>query len=281
MRTLVKKKNLPSIIGQAIAVVFTFFTHWVVFYFIIINSFKTKGEAARLSLSLPTKWNIIENYAYIFNYNNNLFLRSMWNSVKLTFISIVLLVIVASMAGYVLQRRQGLISRISHKLILAGLIVPPSVIATYWILQKLGIVGTMTGLTMVEVATMFPFSVMIYRGYVATIPRDIDEAAIIDGCTPASLFYKIMFPMLKPITATVIILRSVVVYNDFANPLYYMAGAKNSTIQLFVYNFQSAFLTQWNILFASIVLSSIPPLIIYIVLNKQILQGVTAGAVKG
>ena len=281
MRQLIKKRDLPSVIGQTLAVILTFFTHWIVFYFIIINSFKTKGEAARLSLSWPEKWSILENYAYVFNYNNNLFLRSMWNSLKLTFVSIVLLVIVASMAGYILQRRQGLISRISHKLILAGLIVPPSVIATYWILQKLGIVGTMTGLTMVEVATMFPFSVMIYRGYVVTIPRDIDEAAIIDGCTPSSLFYRIMFPMLKPITATVVILRSVVVYNDFANPLYYMAGAKNSTIQLFVYNFQSAFLTQWNILFASIVLSSIPPLIIYIVLNKQILQGVTAGAVKG
>lgn len=277
----ISKRNLGSTIGQLLAVIVTFFTHWVVFYFIVINSFKTKGEAARLNLSLPSKWQIAENYKYVLTYSKNLFLRSMWNSVKLTVVSIALLVLVSSMTGYILQRRQGLLSRISHKLILCGLIVPPSVIATYWMLQRLGIVGTMTGLTLVEVASMFPFCVMIYRGYVAGIPTDIDEAAIIDGCTPTSLFFRIMFPMLKAITATVVILRSVVVYNDFANPLYYMAGARNSTIQLFIYNFQSAFLTQWNLLFASIVLSSIPPLLIYMVLNKKILEGATAGAVKG
>lgn len=281
MKYSISQRKIPSIIGHLVAVAVTVFTHWIVLYFIVINSCKPRGEAARLSLQLPKKWAILENYKYVLDYSNHLFLRSMWNSIRLTAVSIVVLVLVASMAGYILQRRQGRISQIANKLILAGLIVPPSVIATYWILQKLGVVGTFTGLTLVEVATMFPFSVMIYKGYMATIPSDIDEAAIIDGCTPSRLFFQIMFPMLKPITATVVILRSVVVYNDFSNPLYYMAGAKNSTIQLFVYNFQSAFLTQWNILFAAIVLSSIPPLIVYIILNRKILEGVTAGAVKG
>lgn len=278
---MIVKNKVPSVIGTTIAIILTFFTHWVVFYFLIINSFKTRAESAKLSLALPKKWNIVENYSAILNYNNHLFLRSMWNSLKLTVIAIFLLVLVASMAGYILQRRQGGLAKISNKLILAGLIVPPSVISTYWILSKLHVVGTIWGLTLVEVATMFPFSVMIYKGFMATIPQDIDEAAIIDGCSPVRLFFQIMFPMLKPITATVVILRSVVVYNDFANPLYYMAGAKNSTIQLFVYQFQSAFMTQWNLLFTAIVLSSIPPFIIYMILNKQILEGVTAGAVKG
>ena len=277
---MIVKHKLPPLIGTTIAVVVTFFTHWVVFYFLIVNSCKSRAEAAKLSMALPKKWQFLENYSAVLNYNH-LFLRSMWNSVRLTVISIALLVLVASLAGYILQRRQGGIAKISNKLILSGLIVPPSVISTYWILSKLHVVGTMTGLTLVEVATMFPFSVMIYKGYMATIPRDIDEAATIDGCSASRLFFQIIFPMLKPITATVVILRSVVVYNDFANPLYYMAGAKNSTIQLFVYQFQSSFMTQWNLLFTAIVLSSIPPFVIYIILNKRILEGVTAGAVKG
>lgn len=276
-----KRRKLLSIAGQLIALIFTFLTHWLVFYFIIINSFKSRAEAARLSLKLPTKWQILENYKYILTYSDGLFFRSMWNSIRLTVISIVILVLVSSMTSYIMQRRQGRLSRISNRLILAGLIVPPSVISTYWILTKLGVAGTLTGLTLVEVATLFPFSVMVYKGYMATIPRDIDEAAIIDGCSPTRLFFQIIFPMLKPITATVVILRSVVVYNDFANPLYYMSGARNSTIQLFVYTFQSAFLTQWNYLFAAIVLISLPPFILYLVLNKSILEGVTAGAVKG
>ncbi|MDY5932044.1 MAG: hypothetical protein SPJ34_08475, partial [Candidatus Ornithospirochaeta sp.] len=128
----ISKRNLGSTIGQLLAVIVTFFTHWVVFYFIVINSFKTKGEAARLNLSLPSKWQIAENYKYVLTYSKNLFLRSMWNSVKLTVVSIALLVLVSSMTGYILQRRQGILSRVSHKLILCGLIVPPSVIATYW-----------------------------------------------------------------------------------------------------------------------------------------------------
>lgn len=276
-----RRRSILSIIGELLALVVTFFTHWTVFYFIIINSFKTRAESAKLSLALPKKWQIIENYRYILTYSDGMFFRSMWNSIRLTIISITILILVASMTGYIMQRRQGRLSRISNKLILAGLIVPPSVISTYWILSKLGVVGTLTGLTLVEVATMFPFSVMIYKGFMATIPRDIDSAAVIDGCSASRLFFQIIFPMLKPITATIIILRSVVVYNDFANPLYYMSGARNSTIQLFVYTFQSAFLTQWNYLFAAIVLISLPPFILYLVLNKRILEGVTAGAVKG
>ncbi|WP_320123522.1 carbohydrate ABC transporter permease [uncultured Sphaerochaeta sp.] len=275
------KRSAATIIGEVSALILTFLTHWVVFYFIIINSFKTRAEAARLSLAFPKKWQIIENYSYILSYGDGLFFRSMWNSIRLTIISIVILVLVASMTGYIMQRRQGKFSKISNKLILAGLIVPPSVISTYWILSQLGVVGTLAGLTLVEVATMFPFSVMIYKGYMATIPRDIDAAAIIDGCSASRLYFQIIFPILKPITATIVILRSVVVYNDFANPLYYMSGARNSTIQLFVYTFQSAFLTQWNYLFAAIVLISLPPFILYLILNKRILEGVTAGAVKG
>ena len=276
-----KKRNAWSLFGGIFAVLITILTHWAVFYFVIINSFKTRGEAARLALTLPKKWNMLENYRYVLKYGEGLFFRSMWNSIRLTVVSIAILVLVSSMTGYILQRRKGRISQFSNKLILAGLIVPPSVISTYWMLAKLGVVGTLTGLTLVEVATLFPFSVMIYKGYMATIPRDIDEAAVIDGCSPTRLFFQIIFPMLKPVTATVVILRSVVVYNDFANPLYYMSGARNSTIQLFVYTFQSAFLTQWNYLFAAIVLISIPPFLLYLFLNKRILEGVTAGAVKG
>ena len=276
-----KKRSAWSLFGGIFAVLLTILTHWAVFYFVIINSFKTRGEAARLALTLPKKWNMLENYRYVLKYGEGLFFRSMWNSIRLTVVSIAILVLVSSMTGYILQRRKGRISQFSNKLILAGLIVPPSVISTYWMLAKLGVVGTLTGLTLVEIATLFPFSVMIYKGYMATIPRDIDEAAVIDGCSPTRLFFQIIFPMLKPVTATVVILRSVVVYNDFANPLYYMSGARNSTIQLFVYTFQSAFLTQWNYLFAAIVLISIPPFLLYLFLNKRILEGVTAGAVKG
>lgn len=277
----VNKRSMAGRLGEAAAILMTVLFHWVVFYFIIINSFKPKSEAAKLSLELPKNWNLIENYRYILEYNNHIFLISLWNSVKLTALSLSALVVVASMAAFVIQRRNDRITRMSHSLILAGLIVPPSVIPTYWMLTKLHVAGTLPGLILVEIATLFPFSTMLYKGYIAGLPREIDEAAVIDGCGPGKLFFYIVFPLLKPITATIVILRSVVVYNDFINPLYYMSGSKNTTVQLCVYLFQSAFTTDWGHLFAAVVIVSMPPLILYLFLNKQILKGMTMGAVKG
>lgn len=276
-----KKQSIPSRVFNMIVLAATFFTHWIIFYFIIINSFKPRSEASELSLGLPKTWHALENYLYVLRYNNGIFFRSLWNSLSVTVVSISVLVVVSAMTAFILQRRQNRLTQMSNKLILAGLIVPPSVIPTYWILARLHVVGTMPGLALVEIATLYPFSVMMYKGFMTTLPRDIDSAALIDGCSSTRLFFQIIFPMLKPITATVIILRSVVVYNDFSNPLYYMAGAKNSTIQLCIYIFQSAFLTDWGHLFAAIVLVSLPPFILYLFLNKKILSQVTTGAVKG
>ena len=137
------------------------------------------------------------------------------------------------------------------------------------------------GLVLVEVAIMFPFSTMLYKGYVASLPREIDEAAIVDGCGPWRLFFRVEWALLKPITATVVILRSTVVYNDFINPMYFLTGSKSSTVQLCIYTFQSAFSTDWGHLFAAIVIVCLPPVLLFLLLNKKIMEGVTMGAVKG
>ena len=189
----------------------------------------------------------------------------------LTVSAILILVLAAASTAYLLQRRTGTIRAISNKLILAGLIVPAAVIPTYWMLDRLHIANTLMGL----IATM------LYKGYVATIPVEIDEAAIIDGCGPFSLFWRVIFPMVKPITATVVILRSIVVYNDFQNPLYYMSGSGSQTVQLFVFSLKSAWTTDYGHLFAAAIIVSMPIIILYLFLNKKILEGMTAGAVKG
>ena len=278
---MVKKRSPVSRAVEVILVAITVITHWLVFYFIIINSFKSKTDAASLNLALPKEWNIIENYTYIFEYANGAFFNAFINSVVLTFWSILILVLVSSTTAYIMQRRKGKFSTISDKLIVAGLIVPASIIPTYWVLSKLHIANTLTGLVMVEVATLFPFATMMYKGFIATLPRELDEAAIVDGCGALTLFFRIIFPLLKPITASVVILRSIVVYNDFQNPQYYMSGSSSQTVQLCIYGLKSAFDTDYGHLFAAIVVVSIPLVIVYIILNKQMMEGMTAGAVKG
>lgn len=278
---MVEKKTVWSKLGIGLAVIITAMTHWVVYYFIILNSGKSKNEAAALSLNMPEKFQFIENYRYVLQYRDGMFLHSLWNSVKLTVCVIVVLVVVSSMAAYILQRKGGWLTRISNKLVLAGLIVPLSVIPTYWVLTRLHLAGTLPGLALVEIATMFAFSTMLYKGYIASLPADLDEAAIIEGCSLPQLFFKIIFPLLQPITVTIIILKSVDVYNDFYNPLYFMSGSKNTTIQLCIYLFQSSFMSEYEHLFAGVVLGSLPPLLLFLFLSKKIIGGMTMGAVKG
>jgi raffinose/stachyose/melibiose transport system permease protein len=112
------------------------------------------------------------------------------------------------------------------------------------------------------------------------MPWEIDEAAVIDGCGGAQLFFRIIFPLLQPVTSTIIILSAVNIFNDFVNPLYFLPGARNVTVQLTLYNFMSMFVTKWNLLFSDVVLISIPPLILFLFFNKRIVAGLTAGALK-
>jgi raffinose/stachyose/melibiose transport system permease protein len=159
--------------------------------------------------------------------------------------------------------------------------IPPAVVPTIWVLQSIGLFKTITGMIFIQVAYGLAFSVLLFRSFVATIPRDLDEAALIDGATPLQIFFRVILPLLKPVTVTVIVVQSITIFNDFTNPLYYLPGRENVTVQLTLYNFQGQFQTQFNLLFMNILLVTIPPLIVYIFFNRQIVAGMTAGAVKG
>ncbi|UUZ86726.1 carbohydrate ABC transporter permease [Paenibacillus sp. P26] len=176
---------------------------------------------------------------------------------------------------------RGRASSVINFLILTGLMIPPAIVPTIWVLNGIGLFKTMTGLTLVEVALHFPFAAILYKAFMATIPRELDESAFIDGCSGSRLYFNIVFPPLKPVTSTIIVLTAVNIFNDFVNPLYFLPGADNATVQLTLYNFTSLYKTEWNLLFADIVLISIPPLILFLFFNKKIVAGMTAGAVKG
>lgn len=279
---MVKKRTIGGRIAEILAVILTIFTHWIVFYFVIVNAAKTNREASLLSLALPSEFNLWENLKYVISYRNFAIVNAFWNSFRVTFFTMLLVVITASMAAFILQRRKrAFLCRMSDKLIVACLTVPMSVIPTYYVLNLLGLASTLPGLILVEVATLFPFCTMMYKGFVATIPRELDEAAILDGCGSVRLFWGVIFPILKPVTASILVLRSIIVFNDFQNAQYYLSGSKAMTIQVCVYVFKSAFGTQWAYLFMASILASLPLIILYAFLNKQILEGMTSGAVKG
>ncbi|MFS8501847.1 MAG: carbohydrate ABC transporter permease, partial [Caldicoprobacter sp.] len=249
-------------------------------YFVLINSFKTSAEAAELSISWPKTFQIIENYKTVLTAEKGVVMLAFYNSTIITVLSVALLIIVCSMAGFVLNRRTSRASNFINFLILSGLMLPPAIVPTIWILNAIGLFKTLIGLVLVEVALSFSFSTLLYKSFMVSIPREIDESAIIDGCNGFRLFFQIIFPLLKPVTSTIIVLSSVNIFNDFVNPLYFLPGARNVTVQLALYNFMGRYLTTWNLLFATVVLISIPPLILFIFFNKKIIAGMTAGAIK-
>ena len=183
--------------------------------------------------------------------------------------------------AYVLQRRKARWTGLVNFLVLSGLIIPPAVVPTIWVLQSMGLFKTLPGLILVEIAFGLSFCVLLFRAFMSSIPRDLDEAALIDGAGPLTLFFRVIFPLLKPVMVTVIVVQSVNVFNDFVNPLYFLPGDQNATVQLTIFNFQSQFNTQYNLLFTDILLITIPTLIMYVFFNRQIVAGMTAGAVKG
>ncbi len=278
---VVSPAKKAAIIGaQALAVLLTIMIYGVPYYFIIVNSLKTSGEAAVMNMSWPSVMQFAENYTAVLQTSDFAVIRGFVNSLMITAMSVVMLTTFCSMCGFVLQRRRGKAITFINMLVLTGLMIPPAIVPTIWVMQGIGVYKTLYGMAFVETALSFAFSVNLYRGFMVTIPRELDEAAIIDGCTKLRLFFQIIYPILKPVTITIVILTGVNIYNDFVNPLYFLPGAKNVTVQLSLYNFNGMYLSQWNLLFADVMLISIPPLIMFIFFNKKIVAGMTAGALK-
>ena len=253
----------------------------VPFAFIVLTAVKDRRSAATRSFDWPTSWHLWDNFMEVLKTQDYMLVTAFINSTILTVASVTLLVIFGAMVGFVAQRRLSRWTPIVNFLVLAGLIIPPAVVPTIWVMQSIGLFKTMHGMILIEVAYGLSFTILLFRAFVATIPRELDEAAIIDGAGPLRLFFQVVLPLLKPVVVTVIVVQSVAIFNDFTNPLYYLPGRQNVTVQLTLFNFQGQFNTSLHLLFMNILLITIPPLIVYLFFNRQIVAGMTAGAVKG
>lgn len=249
-------------------------------YFVLINSFKTIAEASELKLTIPNKWQILENYKYVLE-NSNL-LSGYINSIIYTGISVFLIVILSSMAGFVIQRRAGSrILQFIYLTIVIGLVMPASMVPTFFVVKTLHINGTYLAIILVYVANWCRQAIFLYTGFYATIPREIDEAAIIDGCGPFRLYFSIIFPLIKPATAAVVALSMIQCWNDIYIILFLTGNPKKYNAVMTTYNFFSSQTAYWNLVFANVVLVSLPVIIAYFSLQKYIIGGLASGAVKG
>ena len=274
-------RHAQRYIYGSIAIAASVVVFLIPFAFIILTAVKDRRSAATRSFDWPTSWHLWDNLMEVLKTQDYMLVTAFINSTILTVVSVTLLVVFGAMVGFVAQRRLSRWTPIVNFLVLAGLIIPPAVVPTIWVMQSVGLFKTMHGMILIEVAYGLSFTILLFRAFVATIPRELDEAAIIDGAGPLRLFFQVVLPLLKPVVVTVIVVQSVAIFNDFTNPLYYLPGKQNVTVQLTLFNFQGQFNTSLHLLFMNILLITIPPLLVYMFFNRQIVAGMTAGAVKG
>lgn len=274
------KRKVTTLIGDILGLIGALVIFIIPFLFMVVNSLKERTEANLLNISLPSEFQW-SNFVDAFSAQNYQILTAFKNSILLTLFSVLGLIVVGSMAGYVIQRRRDKLMGTLNALIAVGLMIPAAVMPTIWLLQFLHLYKTMFGMVLVEIGLQIPFTTMLYRGFMASVPRELEEAALIDGSSVPRLFASIVFPLLRPVTATIIILNACTIFNDFTNPLYFFPGSENVTVQLTLYNFMGQYSSSYNLLFADVIIITIPMLFVFIIFNKQLVEGMTAGAVKG
>lgn len=252
-------------------------------YMTVVIAFKQPSEMTNSIsgiLSLPASWSLA-NFKEAMRVTD--FWRSLGNSLLITVITVVLSVVLHSLMGYALGRNKAKnkFYNFVYLFIVSGMFVPFAILMMPLAKQtaEMGL-GNWVGVILLYVVFYMPMNIMLYSGYLVNIPVALEEAARVDGATTWTTYWKIIFPIMKPMHATVAVLTALAVWNDVMTPLVIMAGTAQNTLPLAQLNFQSQFGTNYNLAFTSYLLALIPLLIFYLVCQKQILNGVVNGAVK-
>jgi raffinose/stachyose/melibiose transport system permease protein len=247
-------------------------------YVVIVNSLKDSPEARTMSASLPETLHF-ENFSTVIERGKltQTFVNSMLYATSATLISTIL----AAMAAYVLSRNKTRLNRFVYFFVVMGIAMPLNFFTLTKIMQITHLINTQIGIIILYAATQIPFNVFLIYGFIDAIPQELDEAAIIDGCGPVRLFVSVILPLLTPVIVTAGVLNFVGIWNDFLLPLYYLNNSAYWPMTLAVYNFFGQFQQDWNLVSADILLTVMPVLIIYLIGQRFILSGLTAGAVKG
>ena len=269
--------RIQNCLKQALCILLSLFV-LAPFYLVVVNSFKTKNESARMNLSLPKEW-LFENYATVFQKAK--LLTGFTNSMIYALVSTTAGVLLCAMAAYILSRKRTRINNFIYYFFICGLFFPVNYVTLVRVFQWMHLTNTRLGIVLVFTSGMIPFCVFTIYSFVETIPKELDEAAVIDGARPTSLFFRVVLPLLKPTIMTCFILQFMGVWNDFLTPLYLSSKSKLFPMTMSVYQFFGKESSYWNLVFADIVLTIIPVIVVYAIGQKYIIGGVTSGAVKG
>lgn len=268
-------KKILTIILWVISIV-----HIYPILLVIISSVKTKHDLAVNPFGLPRE--------ITFRYFTQAFmtmhyLRSVLNTVFIAAVTIFILLIISSMAAYAIIRKGNRFYNGLYMLFLAGLIVPfqMTMIPLYKIMLTFKLMSTYQGIIFIYLALLVPFSVFLLAGFVRTVPKELEEAALIDGCGIYFTFFRIVLPILKPALTTIAVLNIFAIWNDFLMPMLYLQDNAKMTVVVQLSSFRSKYFNDWSLIFSGVCMIVAPMIVIYMFAQKFIIGGITAGAIKG
>ncbi|GMQ61961.1 carbohydrate ABC transporter permease [Vallitalea maricola] len=249
-------------------------------YIAVINSLKTDGEMARSILALPKT---LQFQNYIISVKKLDFIRTTFNTFFITGLAVSGIIISSAMAGYIISRSKTKLASVFQILFIASMLIPfhSIMISLTRTAMFFNVKGSLLGTVAIYIGLGVNMAIFLYVGFVGTIPIDLEEAAIIDGCGPFKVFLYVIFPLLKPITATIAILDALWIWNDFLLPLLMITDAKNYTLILSANKFFGKYEADWTSLLAGLLMTSAPLVVFYLFFQKHIVKGIVAGAVKG
>ena len=252
-------------------------------YLAVVNVFKTLEQIRYQPIALPNPF-ILDNLITVINRPDNLLFEGLKYSLLITASTVILIVFFASTIGFYIARSDSRWSRFLLFLFVAGMLIPPQVtlIPITQLLKLLGLMGSFPGLVFyLSGSGMLSFAVFVYAGFLKSIPRELDESAILEGASRFTLFWRIIFPLMRPATATVVIFLSLWTWNEFLLPLIIVGPSQGITITTGIYTAVGTYTSDYGQIFSLMFLSALPMLAFFFLLQKEFIAGLTAGSLKG
>jgi raffinose/stachyose/melibiose transport system permease protein len=256
---------------------------WIPFYLLLVVAFKPAGEGANSPFAPPTQLDV-DNFGRAWQGTSGISLgTSLFNSLVITVGSVLALIGVGSVSAYVIARQAARVGSALYLAFVLGIILPTQlgIVPIYVALRQIGLLGTQAGAILLYTGLLLPLSVFLYTGFIAALPRDYEDAAFIDGASHWQAFIRVVFPLLWGITATVAVLTSLIVWNDFFTQLvFFGGGVNNRTLPVAIYNFVGEYESQWNVVFAAVAIALAPVLALYLFAQRNLIKGFTGGIDK-
>ncbi len=268
-------------LGRELAFVIGALVFCVPLYLLVVISLKGPGEALTSPLSLPSSPEF-GNYSTAAESEPVSMLSAMVNSFLITGGTVALLIVFGSLCAYAIARYRSRLSSTLYYLFVVGIILPhqAAILPLFSVLNDLGLTGTRVGAILVYTGFMMPLTVFLYAGFMRGVPQEYEEAAEVDGAGPMRMYWRVVFPLVRPVTWTVAILTGLFVWNDLFVSLVFLSGTQKATLPVALYSFAEVSLGQWQLVFAAVGIAILPALIFYLLAQRRIVAGF-AGGIKG